>query len=134
MVQAFKLTREVHAQAAFGPYRGPELDPGPGVRTDPEISAWLRQTAGAAYHPAGTCKMGPESDGMAVVDQQCRVHGIEGLRVADASVMPRLVSGNTNAPCIMIGEKAADMILGRPPLARSDVSVGLRPQWEQSQR
>lgn len=134
MVQAFKLTREVHAQSAFGPYRGHELDPGPGVRTDTEISAWLRQTAGAAYHPAGTCKMGPESDGMAVVDQQCRVHGIEGLRVADASVMPRLVSGNTNAPCIMIGEKAADMILGRPPLPRSDASVGLRPQWEQSQR
>ncbi|MFN0190850.1 MAG: GMC oxidoreductase, partial [Aestuariivirga sp.] len=104
------------------------------VQTDSEIEAWLRQTSGAAYHPVGTCKMGLESDGSAVVDPECRVHGIEGLRVADASIMPDVVSGNTNAPCIMIGEKAADMILGRPPLSRSTASMSLRAQWEKSQR
>lgn len=134
MVKAFKLTRELHMQAAFAPFRGAELDPGPSVRSDAEIEAWLRQTSGAAYHPVGTCKMGLESDRQAVVDPECRVHGIESLRVADASIMADVVSGNTNAPSIMIGEKAADMILGRPPLPKSAASVGLRAQWEQSQR
>ena len=113
--EGVKLTREVFAQAAFDPYRGPELMPGAHIRSDDEIDSFIRKTAETIYHPVGSAKMGHDRD--AVVDPQLRVLGIEGLRIADASVMPSLVSGNTNAPTIMIAEKAADMILGRvaPP-------------------
>jgi choline dehydrogenase len=83
--------------------------PGADLTTDDEILDWVKKAAETTYHPVGTCKMG--SDPMAVVDAQLRVHGIAGLRVADASIMPTLTSGNTNAPSIMIGEKAADMVL-----------------------
>jgi choline dehydrogenase len=86
-----------------------ELAPGSDRTTDDEILDWVKKAAETTYHPVGTCKMG--SDPMAVVDAQLRVHGIAGLRVADASIMPTLISGNTNAPSIMIGEKAADMVL-----------------------
>jgi len=102
----------VAAQAALDPYRDAELAPGPEVRGDAAIDAWVRQTAETIYHPIGTCKMGADGDASAVVDAQLRVRGIAGLRVVDASVMPNLVSGNTNAPTIMIAEKAADMIRG----------------------
>jgi len=88
-----------------------KLDPGPGVVTDDALLNHARNTATTFYHPIGTCKMGPVNDVTAVVDTQLRVHGIENLRVADASIMPTITSGNTNAPTIMIGEKAADMIL-----------------------
>ena len=91
-------------------FRGVEFKPGPAVQTDDEIIEWIRNTAETAYHPVGTCRMG--SDEHAVVDDQLRVHGLDGLRIADGSIMPTLVSGNTNAACIMIGEKAASMILG----------------------
>jgi choline dehydrogenase len=94
--------------------RGDEKTPGPEVTTDDELDAWIRGTAETIYHPVGTCKMG--IDDLAVVDPQLRVRGVEGLRVADASVMPTLVGGNTNAPSIMIGEKASDLILGKPVL------------------
>ncbi len=134
MVQAVKLIRELHGQRAFDPLRGAEIAPGPGVRTDAEIEAWLRATVDTAYHPVGTCKMGLASDPLAVVDAECRVFGVESLRVVDASIMPDLVSGNTNAPSIMIGEKAADMILGRPPPPRATAPVGINPNWERSQR
>ena len=86
-----------------------EIAPGSQAETDDEILDWVRRSAETTYHPVGTCKMG--SDAMAVVDSRLRVHGIQGLRVADASIMPTLTSGNTNAPSIMIGEKAADMVL-----------------------
>jgi choline dehydrogenase len=86
-----------------------EIAPGPDRRTDDEIIDWVKKVAETTYHPVGTCKMG--SDATAVVDARLRVHGIEGLRVADASIMPTLTSGNTNAPSIMIGEKAAAMVL-----------------------
>ena len=110
-----KISREVVAQKAFDPYRGEELAPGPAITSDKDIDDYIRANSETLYHPVGTCKMG--QDDLAVVDDQLRVHGVDGLRVIDASVMPRLVSGNTNAPTIMIAEKAADMIRGRPQLA-----------------
>ena len=94
---------------AMAPLQVTEIAPGPGGKTDEEILDWVRSAAETTYHPVGTCKMG--ADAMAVVDARLRVHGIEGLRIADASIMPTLTSGNTNAPSIMIGEKAADMVL-----------------------
>ncbi|MFC3069436.1 choline dehydrogenase [Phenylobacterium soli] len=121
--EGVKMMREVGAQAAFDPYRGPEFSPGKDVRTDAEIDAWVRRSAETIYHPVGTCKMGAAGDAMAVVDGELRVQGIAGLRVVDASVMPTLVGGNTNAPTIMIAEKAADMIRGRAALAPDDAPV-----------
>jgi choline dehydrogenase len=110
-----KISREIVSQKAFDSYRGEELAPGPAITSDQDIDAYIRANSETLYHPVGTCKMG--HDELSVVDDQLRVHGVEGLRVIDASVMPRLVSGNTNAPTIMIAEKAADMIRGRPQLA-----------------
>jgi choline dehydrogenase len=109
-----KISREVVAQKAFDEYRGEELGPGAAVTTDREIDDYIRGNSETLYHPVGTCKMG--QDELAVVDHELRVHGVEGLRVIDASVMPRLVSGNTNAPTIMIAEKASDLIRGRQQL------------------
>jgi choline dehydrogenase len=106
--EGVKLTREVFAQQAFDSYRGPELMPGTPVKDDAAIDEFIRMTAETIYHPVGSAKMGVGSD--AVVDAQLKVHGLAGLRIADASVMPEIISGNTNAPTIMIAEKAADMI------------------------
>jgi len=114
-----KQIREVHAQRAFDDYRGAELAPGAHVKTDQAIDDWIRKTVETGYHPVGTCKMGPDSDPTAVVDPACRVHGVESLRIADASIMPSIVSGNTNAACIMIAEKASDLLRGAPHLQRS---------------
>jgi choline dehydrogenase len=111
MREGTKIARDIFAQAAFDPYRGPELMPGAHVRTDDQIDAWIRKTAETIYHPVGSAKMGKDAD--SVVDPSLKVYGIEGLRVVDASIMPALVSGNTNAPTIMIAEKASDMILGK---------------------
>ncbi|HEX6113790.1 MAG TPA: GMC oxidoreductase, partial [Geminicoccaceae bacterium] len=134
MRAAVRLTREIFAQRAFDPYLGPELAPGPGVESDAEIDAFVRARAESAYHACGTCKMGLDSDPSAVVDSECRVHGIEGLRVVDAGVMPSIVSGNTNAATIMLAEKASDVIRGREPLPPLDVSVYIAPNWETRQR
>ncbi len=109
MINAIRITRDVIKQKAFDKYRGKELAPGPNVESDAELTKWLRANAMTTFHPVGTCKMG--SDPMAVVNAQLKVHGIEGLRVADASIMPIISSGNTNAPAIMIGERAAEFIL-----------------------
>jgi choline dehydrogenase len=121
--EGVKMMRDVAAQAAFDPYRGPEYAPGAAVKTDAEIDAWIRRTAETIYHPVGTCRMGAAGDPMAVVDGELKVQGISGLRVVDASVMPTLVGGNTNAPTIMIAEKAADLIRGRAALAPEDAPV-----------
>ena len=131
MRAALRLTREVLRQPAFDPYRGRELFPGEAVTTDDEIDAFVRETGTTNFHAAGTCRMG--ADEMAVVDPEGRVHGVERLRVADASVMPRITSGNTNAPCIMIGEKMADHVKGRrePP---SNAGFHRSENWEQTQR
>ncbi len=120
--RAVAMAREMHAQAAFDPFRGEELDPGSGCTSAAHIDAYIARVASSHFHPVGTCRMG--TDEGAVVDPALRVNGIEGLRVVDASVMPRLVGANTNAPTIMIAEKAADMILGRPPLAPADPPAG----------
>ncbi|HEY2110656.1 MAG TPA: GMC oxidoreductase, partial [Dongiaceae bacterium] len=134
MRAAIRLTREILAQRAFDPYRGPELSPGPAVKTDAEIDAHIRARGESAYHPSGSCKMGIDSDPMAVVDAEARVHGLEGLRVVDASIMPHVVSGNLNAPTIMLAEKLSDAILGRAPLPRSEAKVYIAPNYETSQR
>ena len=109
-IAGIRMVREVIGQPAFAAYRGAELAPGAAVESDAELTAWLRANAMTTFHPVGTCRMG--TDPMAVVDDRLAVHGIAGLRIADASVMPVIVSGNTNAPAIMIGEKAAEFIRG----------------------
>jgi len=114
MREGLRLTREVLAQRAFDPYRGRELSPGDAVRSDADIDAFVRARAESAYHPVGTCRMGTDED--AVVDPAARVRGVEGLRVVDASLMPAIVSGNTNAATIMLAEKLADAIRGVAPL------------------
>src|SRR5215469_3914480 len=116
-----RMAREVLVQAPLQRFGGVESLPGKEKVTDVEFNAYIRETATTVYHPLGTCKMGGERDESAVVDPQLRVKGIDGLRVADASVMPDLVGGNINAPVIMIAEKAADMIRGRQPLAPVNV-------------
>ena len=107
-VAGLKIARDILERPALDAYRDVEFVPGPDCRTDDELLDHARRVGGTVYHPVGTCKMG--NDPMAVVDDRLRVHGIGGLRIVDASIMPRLVSGNTNAPVIMIAEKAADMI------------------------
>ncbi|XP_077473684.1 choline dehydrogenase, mitochondrial [Stigmatopora argus] len=121
--QCVKLSREIFAQKAFEPFRGDEVQPGPDVQSDADIDAFVRRKADSAYHPSCTCKMGEASDPTAVVDSRTRVLGIDGLRVVDASVMPSVVSGNLNAPTVMIAEKAADIIRGRPALVDPQVPV-----------
>ena len=106
---AVRIARAIMTAPAMALFQVSEVVPGADLTTDDEILDWVKQAAETTYHPVGTCKMG--SDPLAVVDSQLRVHGIAGLRVADASIMPTLTSGNTNAPSIMIGEKAADMVL-----------------------
>lgn len=127
-----RLTREIFAQPAFDAFRGEELMPGDHVQTDAEIDAWVADNAETAYHPCGSCRMG--TDPMAVVDTECRVHGIEALRVVDSSIMPTVTNGNINAPTIMIGEKAADHILNRPLLPPSTADVHIADAWQDRQR
>lgn len=131
---AVRLTREIFGQAALDPYRGREISPGAHVQSDEAIDDFLREHAESAFHPCGTCKMGAASDPMAVVDPQCRVIGVEGLRVADSSIFPRVTNGNLNGPSIMTGEKASDHILGRDPLPRSNQEPWINPRWEVSDR
>ena len=113
LIEGVRISREVFAAAPFDAYRGDEIFPGRGVSTDAEIAEFIRRKAETIYHPVGTCRMG--NDDGAVVDAELRVRGVAGLRVVDASVMPCLPGGNTNAPTIMIAERAADFILGPPP-------------------
>jgi choline dehydrogenase len=118
MRAGIRIAREVFRQRAFDPYRGEELDPGPQAVSDMDLDAYVREKSEADYHSVGTCRMG--DDPLAVVDAGLRVRGLEGLRVVDASVMPRIVSGNTNMATIMIAEKASDLMLGRPALPPED--------------
>ena len=134
MRSCVRLTREIFAQAAFDPYRGREIQPGTKCVSDEAIDAFVRERVDSAYHPSCTCKMGSPADPLAVVDPQTRVIGVEGLRVVDSSIMPSITNGNLNAPTIMIGEKAADMILGRDPLPASNAPYHAAPDWETRQR
>ncbi|WP_313031967.1 choline dehydrogenase [Brucella sp.] len=129
-----RLTREVFGQDAFAPYRGAEIQPGANVQSNDEIDNFIREHVESAFHPCGTCKMGSVDDPMAVVDPECRVIGVDGLRVADSSIFPRITNGNLNGPSIMTGEKASDHILGRTPLARSNQEPWINPRWEVSDR
>lgn len=129
-----RLTREIFGQAAFDAYRGAEIQPGAHVQSDDEIDNFIREHVESAFHPCGTCKMGAVDDPMAVVDAECRVIGVEGLRVADSSIFPRITNGNLNGPSIMVGEKASDHILGRTPLACSNQEPWINPRWQVSDR
>jgi choline dehydrogenase len=132
--RCIRLTREIFGQEAFKPYLKAELQPGAGVETDAQLDDFLREHVESAYHPCGTARMGRASDPMAVVDPECRVIGVEGLRVADSSIFPQVTNGNLNAPSIMTGEKAADHILGRTPLPASNLEPWINPNWRVSQR
>nr|WP_283622306.1 choline dehydrogenase [Alteromonas macleodii] len=127
-----RLTREIIAQSAFDDFRDGEIQPGEHIQTDEEIDAFVREAVESAYHPSCSCKMG--EDEMAVVDSQTNVHGIEGLRVVDSSIFPTIPNGNLNAPTIMVAEKAADIILGKPALPPQNVPVDIHPHWQTEQR
>ena len=129
---AVRLTREIFRQQAFSPYRGNELSPGSNVQSDVEINNFLGEAVESAYHPSCSCKMGSGDD--AVVDGECRVRGLNGLRITDSSIMPSIVSGNLNVPTIMLAEKAADLIAGNTPLYPIDVPVYSSPNYCDSQR
>ncbi len=129
-----RLTREIFAQDAFAPFRGEEISPGADCVTDEQLDAFVRDEVESAYHPCGTCKMGAASDPLSVVDPECKVIGVDGLRVVDSSIFPRITNGNLNAPSIMVGEKAADMILGRQPLPAENLEPWINPEWRTSDR
>ena len=129
-----RLTREIFGQEAMALHVKSEIQPGQAVQTDAELDAFIREHAESAYHPCGTARMGRASDPMAVVDPECRVIGVEGLRVADSSIFPQVTNGNLNAPSIMVGEKAADHILGRTPLPASNLEPWINPNWRTAQR
>ena len=129
-----RLTREIFGQDAFKPFVKHEIQPGEAVQTDAELDAFIAEHVESAYHPCGTCKMGAVDDPMAVVDPACRVIGVDGLRVVDSSIFPRITNGNLNAPSIMVGEKASDLILGRDPLPRANAEPWVHPDWKTAQR
>ncbi len=128
-----RLTREIFGQDAFAPFVKHEILPGAELQSDAELDGFIREHVESAYHPCGTCKMGAVHNKMAVVDPECRVIGVDGLRVADSSIFPRITNGNLNAPSIMTGEKAADHILGRRLPAVND-EPWVHPNWETEQR
>ena len=132
--KCIRLTREIFAQEAFAPFVRHEIQPGADVQSDEALDAFIKDHVESAYHPCGTCKMGDANDPMAVVDPECRVIGVSGLRVADSSIFPRITNGNLNGPSIMVGEKASDHILGRTPLPASNQEPWIHPNWESQQR
>jgi choline dehydrogenase len=129
-----RLTREIFGQQAFDDFRGEEIAPGAQVQSDDELDDFIRGHVESAYHPCGTCRMGAADDKASVVDPECRVIGVEGLRVADSSIFPRITNGNLNGPSLMTGEKAADHILGKAPLAPSNQEPWINPRWRESDR
>lgn len=132
--KCIRLTREIFAQDAFAPYTKHEIQPGEQAQDDAALDRFIAEHAESAYHPCGTCRMGRTDDPLAVVDPQTRVIGVDGLRLADSSIFPRITNGNLNGPSIMVGEKAADHILGKTPLASDNAVPWINPNWETSQR
>ena len=130
---AIRLTREIFKQSAFASYVDGEIQPGDAIVSDDDIDGFIRDHAESAYHPCGTCRMGDIGDPSSVVDSECRVIGVDGLRVADSSIFPQITNGNLNGPSIMTGEKAADHILGKS-LPRDDRAPWIHPEWQSSQR
>jgi len=129
-----RLTRELFAQEAFAPFAGHEIQPGAALQSDEALDDAIREHAESAYHPCGTARMGRRDDAGAVVDPECRVIGVDGLRLADSSVFPQITNGNLNAPSILVGEKAADHILGRTPLPPANDAPWIHPDWRNAQR
>ncbi|MEQ9693831.1 choline dehydrogenase [Shimia sp. SDUM112013] len=129
-----RLTREIFAQEAFKPYFKHEIQPGDACQSDEDLDGFIREHVESAYHPCGTCRMGAGDDPHAVVDPECRVIGVDGLRVADSSIFPRITNGNLNGPSIMTGEKAADHILGKGMLAPANDAPWFHPDWQTAQR
>ncbi len=129
-----RLTREIFGQAAFDPFRGEEISPGADCVTDEQLDAHVREHVESAYHPCGTCRIGRADDPMSVVDPECRVIGVDGLRVVDSSIFPRITNGNLNAPSIMVGEKASDLILGNKPLPSENLEPWINPRWREADR
>jgi choline dehydrogenase len=132
--EAISLTREVLASPALTELTGRELQPGRAVQGDDALDDWIRANLGTAYHPAGSCSMGPATDRQAVVGPDLKLHGLDGLRVADASIMPLLIAANTNATAIMIGDRVADFALGRKTLAPEPAPYWINPDWQTRQR
>ncbi len=132
--RCIRLTREIFDQDAFAPYAGREIQPGADLQSDDELDGFLREHVESAYHPSCTARMGRRDDPDAVVDPECRVIGVDGLRVADSSVFPQITNGNLNGPSIMVGEKASDHILGRAPLAAMNTGHWINPRWRESDR
>jgi choline dehydrogenase len=132
--KAIRLTREIFSQPALSSFCGDEIAPGKNAQSDEALDDFVRDNVESAYHPCGTCRMGAVDDVNSVVDPECRVIGTHGLRLADSSVFPEITNGNINAPSILVGEKAADMILGRPPLAASNLQPWMHPNWQHAQR
>ncbi|MAA97872.1 MAG: choline dehydrogenase [Stappia sp.] len=132
--KAIRLTREIFGQEAFAPYRGKEIQPGAAVQSDEDLDGFIKEHVESAYHPCGTCRMGDAGDPMAVVDPEGRVIGVEGLRVADSSIFPQITNGNLNGPSIMVGEKIADLVMGKDPLPASNQEPWIHPDWRTSQR
>lgn len=132
--QGIRLVREIFAQDAFKPFYKQEIQPGDAAQGDEMLDEFIREHAESAYHPCGTCKMGAVDDPMAVVDPECRVIGVDGLRVADSSIFPRITNGNLNAPSILVGEKASDHILGKTPLPMENLEPWIHPEWRTKQR
>ncbi|MGB0267727.1 MAG: choline dehydrogenase, partial [Pseudomonadales bacterium] len=131
--RCLRLTREILQQDALAPFRGEEIQPAIDLDDDTAVDAWVRANVETAYHPAGSCRMGAADDPLAVVDPECRVRGLTGLRVVDASIFPTLPNGNLNAPTIMVAERASDLLQGKA-LPPDEAPVWLDPHWASRQR
>jgi len=129
-----RLTREILGQGAMDEFRGDEIQPGAPIQSDDEIDAWVRANVESAYHPSCSVKMGSDNDSMAVLDEACRVRGVESLRVVDSSVFPSITNGNLNGPTIMVAERAADIIKGKLLPAENTVDVWIAADWQNKQR
>ncbi len=129
-----RLTREVLGQSAMSEFRGDEIQPGASIQSDEAIDQWVRQNVESAYHPSCSVKMGSSSDSMAVLDESCRVRGMESLRVVDSSIFPSITNGNLNGPTIMVAERAADIIKGEVLAPMHDTPVWIARDWQNQQR